>query len=113
AVRQRQAQSLLDRRDELLRNAPADDPVVKPEAALAGGQGREGDAHAGKLAGTAGLFAVRMLDLAGARDRLTIGNAGGAKDGVHIVLLLQDLDADGQMQLTHAGEQRLAGLRVD
>ena len=65
------------------------------------------------LAGAAGLADEPALDLLrGLRDRLAVGDLRPADVGVDLELAHQAVDEDLEVQLAHAGDQRLAGLLV-
>ena len=81
----------------------------KPDARL---QRLEAHDHARELAGAAGLLLVRVVDLGGLRDRLAIGHLRLADARLHLELAPHAVDDDVEMQLAHAGDDRLAGFLV-
>src|SRR5690606_23138976 len=103
---------LLDGRDELLWDDPADDLVLEDEtrAALAG---LEVDHHVAVLAVATGLADEARLDLLDALlDRLAVGDLGGAHVALDLELPLETVDDDLEVQLAHAGDDRLPGVLV-
>ncbi len=98
--------------DELLGDDAADQIVLEHEALAARG-GLHVDDDVAVLAVPAGLAHEAALDL-GHRllDRLAVGDLGLADVGVDLELALEAVDDDLQVQLAHAGDDRLPRLLV-
>ena len=104
--------ALVDRLDVLLRDLAADDLVLELVAG-AGLLREQVDDGVAVLARAAGLADEPALDLLGRlRDRLAVGDLRPADVGVDLELAHQPVDDDLEVQLAHAGDQRLAGLLV-
>src|SRR5436853_7115838 len=68
--------------------------------------------HVTILTAAACLFGVFHLAVGGARERLLVGDLRLADHRLDAELALQAVDDDFQMELTHAADDRLAGLDV-
>src|SRR5690606_23421746 len=122
ARERRLADAVLDRGDELLRNAALDDAVLERDALgevetlglrLFLGAGVEVDDDVAELAAAAGLLDELAADvLRGAGDRLAVRHAGLADLDVHLHVAEQLVLDDLQVELTHARDDGLAGLVV-
>src|SRR6266508_626228 len=108
--------ALVHRRDVLPGDAATGDGVDELVAALATGlhAGRlDVDDHATELTRTTGLLLVRvvdLLDLLG--DRLAVGDLRLADIRLDAELTLHPVDQHLEVQLAHAGDDRLAGVLV-
>src|SRR5262249_50894850 len=105
------ADALLDRRDVLPRNGAALDLVLELEA-RSRRQRLDAQEDVAVLATAARLAAqlVFLRDLLA--DRLAVGDLRLADVGVDLELAQQAVDDDLEVQLAHAGDDRLAGLLV-
>ena len=113
ALGQHRAEALLDGRDELLGNPPADDVLLEQEGLFGVvGQHVEPADDVGVLARAAGLLAVPGVELGGLRGRLAVVHLRRADLDRDVVLAANPLDVDLQVQLAHAGDDRLARLLV-
>ena len=102
----------VDRGDVLLGDDAARD-LVDELIAAAGAGGLEVDHDVAVLAATAGLADVALLDLdGGIADRLAVGDLGLADVGVDLELPQHAVDDHLEVQLAHAGDDRLTGLLV-
>src|SRR5436190_3377538 len=102
----------VDGRDVLLRDLAADD-LVHELVALARLERHGVDDRVAVLAAAAGLADEPALDLLhGLADRLAIGDLRATDVRVDVELALEAVDDDLEVQLAHAGDQRLAGLLV-
>ena len=77
------------------------------------GQGLEPADDPGVLAGAAGLLLVGVVELHGLADGLAVGDLGHARLDLGLVLALHALDVDVEVELAHALDDGLVGLRVD
>ena len=113
AAAHRLADALLDRGDELLRDDAADDVVLEDEALAALGR-LDLDDDVAVLAVAAGLLGRSLPSHLGAAslDRLAVGDLGLADVGVDLELALQAVDDDLEVELAHAGDDRLPRLLV-
>src|SRR4051794_26130591 len=109
--------TLVDRRDVLARHATTGDVVHELVARAGAGLrvhvGLEADHDLRELAGATGLLLVRVAvvgDLPA--DGLAVGDLRLADGGLDAELALHPVDQDLQVQLAHAGDDRLAGLHV-
>jgi hypothetical protein len=106
----------VDRGDVLARDATTGDGVDELVAALTlGGAGRglDRDLDLGELARTTGLLLVRVVDaLDDLGDRLAVGDLRLADVGLDLELAAHAVDEHLEVQLAHAGDDRLAGLLV-
>ncbi len=112
AVLQRLADPGLDRLDVFPGNHAADDLVLEDEARARLGR-LQRDHHVAVLALAARLpdeLALDVLDLLA--DGLAEGDLRLADVGLDLELALHAVDEDLEVQLAHAGDDRLAGLRV-
>src|SRR5690606_17377953 len=103
--------ALFDTRNVFLRNRAADDLRLENEI-LALGVGLEHDLDASELTGTTGLLLVRVVLLVSPRNRLAIGNLRRADIRFDLELATHAVNQNVQMQLAHAGDDRLAALLV-
>src|SRR5690606_30849713 len=103
--------ALLHARDELPRDGAALDVVHELEARLALVR-RELDLDVGELAAPAGLLLVRVLVLDGRADGLAVGDLRLAHVGLDLELALEAVHDDLEVELAHAGDDRLARLLV-
>src|SRR4051794_16449456 len=105
----------VDRRDELPRDATTGhrvDELVRRAVGLHR-QRLELDDDLRVLAGATGLLLVDEIELGhGAADRLAVGHLRLADVGLDVELSAHAVDQDVQVQLTHAGDDRLTGLLV-
>src|SRR3954464_854352 len=102
----------VDRRDVLLGDFPADD-LVHELVAVARRHGFRVDHSVAVLAATSGLadeLALNLLDRLA--ERLAVRDLWAADVRVDVELALEAVDDDLEVQLAHAGDQRLAGLVV-
>ena len=88
----------------------ADDLVVEDELALGGRP--HVDLGVAVLAAAAGLADVAPLAVGLLRDRLPVGDLRLADVGADVELAHQAVDDDLEVQLAHAGDDRLAGVLV-
>src|SRR3954466_1190233 len=109
--------TVVDRRDVLARDATTGDVVHELVARAGPGLGvdarLDGDDHLRELAGTTGLLLVGVavvLDLLA--DGLAVGDLRLADGRLDAELALHAVDQDLQVELAHAGDDRLAGLLV-
>ena len=104
----------LHRRDVFLRNVAADDLVLDDEA-LAALVGAHVDFDVAVLTAAAGLLDQFAFAMRAAGDRFAIRDLRFARVRVHLELAEHAVANDFQMQLAHAGDDRLAGVfvRVD
>src|SRR5215210_7845665 len=104
--------ALVDRRDVLPRDAATGDLVLELVGRAVGRdlQGLEADLHLGELARATGLLLVGVVGpLDGLADRLAVGHLRLADVG----LAAHAVDQDLQVELAHAGDDRLTGLLVE
>jgi hypothetical protein len=111
AAGHRLADALLDGRNELLWDGSADDLVLEDEARTALAR-LEPDEHVAVLAAAAGLLGVLVLGVDLLRDALTVGDFGLADVRLDLELALQAVDDDFEVELAHAGDDRLRNLLV-
>src|SRR4051794_221948 len=107
--------AVVDRGDVLLRDPTTGDGVLElvGRRVPADGQRGEGDLHLRELAGTTGLLLVRVVVLLDrTADRLAVGDLRLADVGLDLELTPHPVDEDLQVELAHAGDDRLAGLLV-
>ena len=109
---ERLADALLDRRDVLRRNHAALDLVDELEA-LARLLRSELEADVRVLTAAAGLLDVLVLVVDRHRDRLAIRDLRSADVAVDVELAFQTVDDDLEIELAHAGDDRLGGLLVE
>src|SRR5262245_20501786 len=103
--------ALVDRAHVLARDGPADDLVDELVArALLVGLGVEDDVAV--LALAAGLAHEAAVALRGAADRLAVADLWAADVRSDLELPDHAVDDDVEVQLAHAGDERLAALRV-
>src|SRR6478735_1849452 len=103
------------RRDVLTRDTATRDAVdeLVHRAVLGLAQRLEADLDLGELARATGLLLVRVVVLEdGTTDRLAVGHLGLADVGLDLELALHAVDEDVEVQLAHAGDDRLAGVLV-
>ena len=106
-------ETLLDGRNEVLGDPPADDLVLELERLRGVFRQRLHAADdVGVLARAAGLLAVLGVELAGLRRRLAVVDLRRADLDLHAVFAADALDVDLQVQLAHAGHDRLGRLFV-
>src|SRR5699024_8944477 len=101
----------VDAGDVLLRDAATGDLVLElvQLAALLGVERLEGDLHLRELAGATGLLLVgEVVLLDRLADGLAVGDLRLADVRLDLELTLHPVDEDVQVQLTHAGDDRLA-----
>src|SRR5699024_17775 len=106
----------VDAGDVLLRDAATGDLVLElvQLAALLGVERLEGDLHLRELAGATGLLLVgEVVLLDRLADGLAVGDLRLADVRLDLELTLHPVDEDVQVQLTHAGDDRLARLLVE
>src|ERR1700674_1491952 len=103
--------ALLDRRNEFARHGTADDAVLELDT-LAGPVGFDPQPHVTVLAAAAGLLDVLAFGLDRAANGLAIGHLRLADIGLDLELALHAIDDDLEVQLAHAGDQRLPRLLV-
>ena len=111
ALLHRGLDALLHGRDELARDRAADDGVDELER-RAGRLGLEAQVDVAVLAGAARLLDVLVLALGGLRDRLAVGDLGRVDLRLDAVLALEAVDDDLEVELAHAGDDRLLRLLV-
>src|SRR5687768_1061169 len=109
--------TLVDRRDVLLRDATTADVVDELVASAGAGLGvdvrTEVDDDLGELTRTAGLLLVGVgVLLDRVADRLAVGHLRLADGRLDAELALHAVDEDLQVELAHAGDDRLTGLFV-
>ena len=98
--------------DVLARDHAALD-LVDELVAAAGARGLQGDDHVAVLTPTTGLADVLLLDLLDRLgDRLAVGHLRLADVGLDAELAHHPVDQHLEVQLAHAGDDRLAGLVV-
>ena len=102
--------TLIDRRDILLRDRAANNAV--DELVTLAGVGLQLDLDMTVLALTAGLAGVLGFLVGFLADGLAVGDLRGADVGFDLELTQQTVDDDLQMELAHAGDDGLAGLFV-
>src|SRR5262249_4702631 len=110
------ARARLDRGEELGRDDPSLGPVheVEHRGTLGLGLGFEVDGDLGVEAGAAGLADAGSLHpLDRAPDRLAVADPRPAHVDLQLEITDHPVLEDLQVQLPHAGDQRLAGLLVD
>src|SRR5256714_2275659 len=103
------------RRDELLGDAPTGDRVDElVRGSVRGDLERlQGDDHLGVLARATGLLLVRVVDLLHiAADGLPVGHLRLTDVRLDVELAPRAVHQDFQVQLAHAGDERLTGLLV-
>ena len=66
----------------------------------------------GELAGAAGLLFVAIIERGLAGRGLAVADVRGADGDVGLVFALHPLDVNVEVQLAHAGDERLAGLGI-
>src|ERR1019366_10495006 len=103
--------TLLDRWNEFARYRSAGDAIDKLHA-LAGFTRFELEPHVTVLAAATGLLDVLALGLDLAADGLAVRDLRLADVGLDLELALHAIDDDLEMQLAHAGDQRLPPLLV-
>src|SRR5207247_2147648 len=104
--------ALVDRGDVLAGDVPAGD-LVDELVAAAGARGLEIDDHVPVLASAAGLADELPLHLVdGLADGLAIGHLRLADVGPDVDLSREPVHQDLEVELAHAGDDRLAGLLV-
>src|ERR687890_842048 len=106
----------VDRGDVLPRDAPTRDLVLElvGRGVAAHRQWLERDLHLRELPGPTGLLLVGVVVLLdGLADRLAVGHLRLAHVGLDLELTPHAVDEDLQVQLPHAGDDRLAGLLVE
>src|SRR5215470_9791338 len=104
------ANSLFDRLDVFPRNRAASDLVLKHKTFT--GCGLDLDLDVTVLAATASLLLINFLTRSGLRDRFTIRNLRLADVCLDTKLALHAIHDDLEVQLTHAGDDRLSGLLI-
>src|SRR5690606_17151296 len=104
-------EAFLNTWNEFLRNGAADDVVDKLEtnAALIGAYLNP---HLGKLSSAAGLFFVGVPFVDGLADGFAVGHLWLAHVGFNLELTAQAIHDYFQVQLTHTGDDRLAGFLI-
>src|SRR4051794_4654122 len=108
--------AVVDRRDVLPRDATTGDGVLELVGRRVGGDGQrlQGDLDLGELAGPTRLLLVGVVVLLDRpADGLAVGHLGLAHVGLDVELPPHAVDQDLQVQLTHAGDDRLTGLLVE
>src|SRR6476661_1381776 len=103
------------RRDVLTRDTATGDTVdeLVHRAVLGLAQRLEADLDLGELARATGLLLVRVVVLEdGTTDRLAVGHLRLADVGLDLELALHAVHEDVEVQLSHAGDDRLAGVLV-
>src|ERR1043165_7444038 len=110
ATPHRVANAVLNRLDVLLRNRATRDLVLKHETLT--GSGFDLDLDVAELTTTASLFLVDFLAGRRLRDRFAIGHLRLADIRLDAKLALHAIDDDLEVQLTHAGDDRLAGFGI-
>src|SRR4051812_31391050 len=116
AVLHRVLHALVDRRDVLPRDATTGDLVLELVGRAVGRdlEGLDADLDLGELARATGLLLVRVVRaLDGLADRLAVGHLRLADVGLDVELAAHAVDEDLQVELAHAGDDRLAGLLVE
>ena len=108
---QRLDHALLDRRNKFLGNIAAADVVFEFELA-ARRQRLDAQLHARVLSAAAGLLLVRVIVLGRLPNGLAIRHLRLADVRADVELALHAIDDDFEMQLAHAGENRLAGIGI-
>ena len=103
--------ALVDRLDVFLGNHAALD-VVDELVALAGLVGLDDHAHMAVLAATAGLAHELAFGFHALPDGLAVGHHGLAHVGLDLELAHHAVDDDLEVQLAHAGDDRLVGFRI-
>src|SRR5215210_5811646 len=108
--------ALVDRGDVLLRDPATGDLVLElvGRRVAAHLERLEGDLHLRELAGATRLLLVRVVvALDGLADRLAVGHLRLADVRLDVELTPHAVDQDLQVQLAHAGDDRLTGLLVE
>src|SRR5918997_1061561 len=108
--------ALVDRRDVLPRDATTGDLVLELVGRAVGRdlEGLDADLDLGELPRATGLLLVRVVRaLDGLADRLAVGHLRLADVGLDVELAAHAVDEDLQVELAHAGDDRLAGLLVE
>src|SRR5690606_16333243 len=100
------ADALVDRRDELARHGAADD-AVDEFVALAFRLRLDLEPHVAILAAAARLAHELALGLDRTADRLAVGDLRLAYVRLDLELALHAIDDDLEVQLAHAGDDRL------
>src|SRR4051794_38289411 len=116
AVLHRVLHALVDRRDVLPGDAATGDLVLELVGRAVGRdlEGLDADLHLRELARTTGLLLVGVVvALDGLADRLAVGHLRLADVGLDVELAAHAVDQDLQVELAHAGDDRLAGLLVE
>src|SRR5690606_3272337 len=103
--------ALLAARLELRRDGAAHHGPLEREA-LAALQRLDAQRDLGELTRAAGLLLVTVAGVAGAGDRLAVGDGGGARVDVDAVALLEHLRGDLEVDVAHAPEHGLARVGV-
>src|SRR6185312_12206439 len=103
--------ALVDRRNEFARHRATDD-AVDELVTLALLVRLDLQPHVTVLAAAAGLAHELALGLHGAANRLAIGHLRLADVGLDLELALHAVDDDLEVQLAHAGDDRLTRLLV-
>src|SRR3954453_9400003 len=111
AGRERLADALVHRLDVFARDRAADDLVDELVAGPLLGR-LELDDGVAVLTLAAGLADEAAVALGGASDRLAVGDLWLADVGGDLELADHPVDEDVEVQLAHAGDERLGGLRV-
>src|SRR5690606_18188628 len=111
STRHRVGDALLDRADEFLGDHAADDRGLEDEAFARLRRG-ELDPAVTEHPATAGLLDVLALGLDGLGDRLAVSDLRSTDVDLDLELTLEPVDDDLEMKLTHAGDDRLAGLGI-
>src|SRR4051794_36132085 len=108
--------ALVDRGDVLPRDPTAGDSVLEfvGRRVAADLERLQGDLHLRELTRPTGLLLVGVVVLLdGLADRLAVGDLRLADVGLDLELAPHAVDEDLQVQLAHAGDDRLAGLLVE
>src|SRR5580658_2105581 len=101
------------RRDVLARDPATVDLVLELVPAAVAAGGLQVDEHPAVLARATGLLLVRVLDLLHlAGDGLAVGDLRAADVRLDLELAAHPVDQHLQVQLAHAGDDRLAGFLV-
>src|SRR4051794_36562011 len=116
AVLHRVLDALVDRGDVLPRDATTGDGVLELVGRTVAGdlERLDGDLDLRELAGPTGLLLVGVVVLLDpTTDRLAVGHLRLADVGLDLELAPHAVDEDLQVQLAHAGDDRLTGLLVE
>ena len=101
----------INRRDVFLRNYAADD-VVDEFVSFAGLVGLNADFNVTVLTAATGLAGIFVVDISRFADGFLIGNLGSANVCFNLEFAKQAVNDNFQVQLTHTGDNGLAGFLI-